>query len=108
MALRNFDDGPDCVVFDARPSADVPLEVSFPLLDGEREWMRVRRQRAYDAAMQSVERLIQTELHANERQLVDVVTWLTAHADMELGERMPAAFMQSNMGATVDRDVYHP
>ena len=81
----------------------------LPALAGEEDWEGEARATQCRAACAQVTRLVRTELGVNTHTLACLVEWLlVSRPPSVLGARLPAAVMQSHMGATVDRRVYHP
>jgi hypothetical protein len=83
-----------------------------PASGEEKPWMQAKRHKLCEEVTTAVDTLIEKELHANSEQLSSMVSWLCSSSRPEhtrlLGDRLVGAVMQSNMGATVDRAVYHP
>ena len=82
---------------------------AFPLLPNEQPWQAEARAAQCRQACRRVAKLVRDELGVNSTTLSGMVAWLLAPRPLTtVGHRLPAAVMESHMGATVDRSVYHP
>ncbi len=84
-------------------------EEAFPRLPYEQAWQAEARAAQCRQACRRVSTLVRDELGVNSTTLSGMVAWLlSSRPATVLGRRLPAAVMESHMGATVDRSVYHP
>ena len=88
-----------------------PLRRNYALLEHEHEegWEARARTHLSRTTCEKISQLIDQELKLNHDVLADMAAFLLApRAHAVQGKRLPAAVMQSHMGATVDRQVYQP